>query len=117
MSSSLKIFHNPRCSKCRQTKQIIDNKGISAEVVEYLKTPPTAAELETILDMLQMQPRELMRKHEAPYKELNLDDESLDRETLIQAMVDHPILIERPIVIRGDKAVIGRPPENVLELF
>ncbi len=117
MSEQLKILHNPRCSKSRLTKQIIDDKGISVEVVEYLKTPPTAEELETILQMLQMEPRELMRKHEAPYKELGLDDESLDRQALIQAMVDNPILIERPIVIRGDKAVIGRPPENVLDLL
>jgi len=117
MSSSVKIFHNPRCSKSRQTMQLIDNNNISVEVVEYLKSAPDAQELEKILGMLDMEPRELMRQHEAPYKELGLADESVDRQTLIQAMIDHPILIERPIVIRGDKAVIGRPPENVLELF
>ncbi len=117
MSEAMKMYHNPRCSKCRQTRQILDEKGAAVEVVEYLNTPPDFAELEKLLDMLNMQPRDLMRKHEAPYKELNLGDEALDRNTLIQAMIDHPILIERPIVIRGDKAVIGRPPENVLALF
>ena len=117
MSDNLRILHNPRCSKSRATKQLIDDTGISVETVDYLKTPPTVAELEHILSLLKLEPRELMRKHEAPYKALNLDDESLGRAALIQAMVDNPILIERPIVIKGDKAVIGRPPENVLDLI
>lgn len=117
MSDTLKIFHNPRCSKCRQTMQIIDGKEVSVEVVEYLNSPPDAGELESILQMLRMEPRDLMRRHEAPYKELNLDDENLSREALIQAMIEHPILIERPIVIRGNRAVVARPPENVLDLF
>ena len=117
MSETLKIYHNPRCSKCRLTKQLVEDKGVSVNIVEYLKTPPTARELGKLLDMLHMQPRDLMRKHEAPYKELGLDDETLDRATLIEAMVANPILIERPIVVRGDRAVIGRPPENVLKLL
>lgn len=117
MSDKLKIFHNPRCSKSRQTMQLIENNDVSVEVIKYLDETPDAAELDKLLGMLGMEPRELMRKHEAPYRELNLDDETLDKLTLIQAMVDNPILIERPIIVRGDRAVIGRPPENVLDLF
>jgi len=117
MSDKVQILHNPRCSKSRQTKDILENQGVDASIVEYLKTPPTTAQLEEILDMLGLEPRELMRKHESPYKENNLDDDSLTREQLIQAMVDNPILIERPIVIKGNKAALGRPPEKVLEIL
>ena len=116
MSEKVQILHNPRCSKSRQTKDILENQGVDASIVEYLKTPPTTAQLEEILDMLGLEPRELMRKHESPYKDNNLDDDSLTREQLIQAMVDNPILIERPIVIKGNKAALGRPPEKVLEI-
>jgi arsenate reductase len=84
--------------------------------VEYLKTPPTVDELDTLLGMLGMEPRELMRKREAEYKELGLDDESLNRDQLIAAMAEHPKLIERPIAVSGDRAVMGRPTERVLEL-
>jgi arsenate reductase len=117
MSDKVQILHNPRCSKSRQTKDILENQGVDASIVEYLKTPPTTAQLEEILDMLGLEPRELMRKQESPYKENNLDDDSLTREQLIQVMVDNPILIERPIVIKGNKAAIGRPPEKVLEIL
>ena len=117
MSDKVQIFHNPRCSKSRQTKEILENQGVDTNIVEYLKTPPTSAELEKILDMLGLEPRELMRKNESVYKENNLGDDSLTREQLIQAMVDNPILIERPIVIKGNKAAIGRPPEKVLEIL
>ena len=117
MSDKVQILHNPRCSKSRQTRDILENQGVDASVVEYLKTPPTTAQLEEILDMLGLEPRQLMRKHEKPYKENNLDDDSLTREHLIQVMVDNPILIERPIVIKGKKAAIGRPPEKVLEIL
>ena len=117
MSDSIKILYNPACSKCRLSMQLIEDKGVSPEVMEYLSTPPDAAELGDILAMLGLEPRQLMRKHEAPYKELNLADESLSRDELIKAMVENPILIERPVVIRGNKAIIGRPPENILELF
>ena len=117
MSEKVQILHNPRCSKSRQTKDILENQGVDASIVEYLKTPPTTAQLEEILDMLGLEPRELMRKHESPYKDNNLDDDSLTREQLIQAMVDNPILIERPIVIKGNKAALGRPPEKVLEIL
>ena len=96
---------------------ILNDKGIDATVVEYLNTPPNSEELTEVLDLLGIEPRELMRKHEAPYKEHNLDNEDLSRDQLIQAMIDHPILIERPIVINGKKATIGRPPEKVLDIL
>jgi arsenate reductase len=114
---TVKIYHNPRCGKSRQTLQLLKDQGIEPEVIEYLKTPPTAQELDDILQKLGIEPRELMRKKEAEYKANGLDDASLDRQTLIQAMIDHPILIERPIVIANDKAAIGRPPEDVLAIL
>jgi arsenate reductase len=117
MADSLILYHNPHCSKSRQTKQIIDEKGVSTEVVEYLKAPPDAEELDRILTLLGLEPRQLMRRQEAPYQALGLDDPALDRDALIRAMVANPILIERPIAIRGNRAVIGRPPEKVLELL
>ena len=91
--------------------------GVEPEIVEYLKTPPTVAELETVLDILEMEPRELMRRKEAEYKELGLADESISRQDLIAAMIEHPRLIERPVAISGDRAVLGRPTEKVLELL
>lgn len=114
---SVTIYHNPRCSKSRQTLQLLQDKGIEPEVVEYLQTPPDAATLDDFLTKLGMEPRELMRRKEAPYKELNLADEGLDRAALIKAMVENPILIERPIVVKGGKVAIGRPPESVLEIL
>ncbi|MDD1612681.1 MAG: arsenate reductase (glutaredoxin) [Methylococcaceae bacterium] len=113
----VKIYHNPRCSKSRETLQLLRDKGIEPEIVEYLKTPPSADELEEILQKLGIEPRDLMRKKEKPYDEHDLFDKSLDRQALIRAMVEHPILIERPIVIIGEKAAIGRPPENVLAIL
>lgn len=107
------IYHNPRCSKSRQTLQLLEDRGIQPNVVEYLKTPPTAEELDTILNLLNLAPRDLMRKNEKEYKEYGLDNPNLDRPALIAAMAAHPILIERPIVLANGKAVIGRPPENV----
>jgi arsenate reductase len=96
---------------------ILDDKGVDTTVIEYLKTPPNTAELSEILNLLGLEPRDLMRRHEAPYKDNNLGDPDLSREQLIQAMIDNPILIERPIVINGDKATIGRPPEKVLDIL
>ena len=110
-------YHNPRCGKSRQTLQLLQDHDIEVEVIEYLKTPPTAEELNQLLLMLAMQPRELMRKNELPYKDLGLSNIELDRNALIKAMIDHPILIERPIVVVSDKAVIGRPPETILTLL
>ena len=117
MSKTVKVFLNPSCSKCRLTMEILTNKGVETDVIEYLNTPPSAAELTEVLDLLGIEPRELMRQHEAPYKENKLDNPALSREQLIQAMIDNPILIERPIVINGNKAAIGRPPEKVLDIL
>lgn len=91
--------------------------GVEPEIFEYLKTPPSAEELDRILEMLEMEPRQLMRLREQEYKELNLADESLTRRQLIAAMVEHPRLIERPIAVKGGTAVLGRPTESVLELL
>lgn len=117
MKSSVRIYHNPNCSKCRITLSLLDDNGIKPDVVQYLEQPPSVDELTEILDLLSLEPRDLMRKHESPFKEMNLDDSSLSKEALIQAMVDNPILIERPIVINGNKAAIGRPPEKILEIL
>ena len=114
---STRIYHNPRCSKSRQTLGLLQAKGIEPEIIEYLKTPPSARELDGILKKLGMEPRDLIRKKEAAYRSLGLDDPSLDRATLIAAMVDDPVLIERPIVVHGARAAVGRPPENVLEIL
>jgi len=114
---SVKIYHNPRCGKSRQTLQLLQEQGIEPEIIEYLKTPPSAEELNIILKKLGMEPRELMRKNEAEYKVNGLNDETLGREALINGMVSHPILIERPIVVANDKAAIGRPPEAVLTIL
>lgn len=116
-TTDTRIYHNPRCSKSRQTLEIINEQGVEADIIEYLKEPPTHQELQQILAMLGIGPRELMRKQEAPYQELQLDRDDLTEQQLIQAMVDHPQLIERPIVIRDGKAIIGRPPEKVLEIL
>ena len=114
---SITIYHNPRCSKSRSTLQLLQDKGLAPNVVEYLKTAPTADEIDHLLQLLGMAPRELMRKGENLYKELGLDNLALDRRSLIAAMAEHPILIERPIVIANGKAAIGRPPENVLAIL
>lgn len=113
----MKIYHNPRCSKSRQTLTLIEDKGADVEVIEYLNTPPTRKELDEILQMLEMEPEDLMRKGEAVYKELGLKDKKLSRKEAIKVMVENPKLIERPIVVKGKKAIIGRPPENVNELL
>ena len=114
---SVTIYHNPRCSKSRQTLALLDERGVDLQVIEYLKTPPTAAELKAVLTKLGIGPRDLMRKAEAPYSELGLGDDSLSDDALIEAMVENPILIERPVVVNGSRAAIGRPPESVLEIL
>ncbi|MDP2904611.1 MAG: arsenate reductase (glutaredoxin) [Methylovulum sp.] len=114
---SVICYHNPRCGKSRQTLQLLKAQGIEPEIIEYLKTPPSAAELDDILQKLGMGPRDLMRKKEAQYKTNGLGDGSLDRQSLINALIAHPILIERPIVIANGKAAIGRPPEAVLAIL
>lgn len=115
--SEVTIYHNPRCSKSRATLALLEEHGVTPRIVEYLNTPPDAATLKRLLGMLGLSPRELMRRKEAAYSDLGLDDEDLGEDSLIEAMIAHPILIERPIVVAGDRAVIGRPPENVLELI
>ncbi len=110
------ILHNPRCSKSRATLNLLRDNGVEPNIVDYLETPPTAAEFKDILDKLNLGPRDVMRRGEKIYKQLELGDDSLSDTALITAMVGNPILIERPIVIKGDKAALGRPPESVLEI-
>lgn len=118
MSMNVTLYHNPRCSKSRQTLQLLEEKALAPRIVEYLKEPPDRKTLEQVLAQLGMSPRELMRKTESIYKELNLADAALSDDELITAMLEHPILIERPIVIvDGQKAALGRPPENVLRIL
>lgn len=117
MSDAVKIYHNPRCSKSRDTLSLLKANSIDPEVVLYLETPPDAATLRQLLKMLNMSSaRELMRQKEDLYKSLNLADPQLSEEALIQAMVENPKLIERPIVVSHGQARIGRPPEQVLEI-
>ncbi len=115
---STKIYHNPRCSKSRQTLQLLKDNNVEPEIIEYLKTPPTENELKDILQALDMAPRDLMRKGEAEYKDNNLADDSLTDKQLIAAMLKYPKLIERPIVVSSDnKYALGRPPESVLDIL
>jgi arsenate reductase (glutaredoxin) len=115
--SDVVIYHNPRCSKSRQTLALIQGLGVRPKVVEYLETPPTAEQLKGFLKALGMKPRDLMRKKEPEYRELGLDDPGLSDDALIAAMVRTPRLIERPIGTKGARVVLGRPPENVLEIL
>lgn len=112
---SVTIYHNPRCSKSRQTLAILEEKGVQHEIVEYLNAPPSQAELKRVLGKLGMSAHDIIRKKEA--KEAGLDPASMSEAELIKAMVANPIIIERPIVVGDDKAVMGRPPENVLEII
>jgi arsenate reductase len=114
--TAIQILHNPRCSKSRQTLALLEEKGIEPEIIKYLDTPPSASELKTILTKLGLSARDLLRKGEDDYKKLNLKDPELSEQALIDAMVSHPKLIERPIVINNDKARVGRPPESVLDI-
>ena len=113
----LKILHNPRCSKSRQTLAILSDNGIDVDIIEYLKDVPSEKTLRQIIDILGIKPRDLLRKGEVVYKENNLRREDLTDDDLIQFMLDNPILIERPIVYDDKRAVIGRPPDNVLKLI
>ena len=111
------IYHNPRCSKSREALALLEARGISPEVVLYLEQPPSSAQLSRLLEQLGMRPRELLRQGEAEYRTLGLDDVALSDAVLIEAMVMHPKLIERPVVVMHGRAVVGRPPERVLELI
>lgn len=115
-SASIRIYHNPRCSKSRSVCAILEEQGISPEIVEYLKTPPTKEELRSLLKKLGMRPEEIVRKGEDIYK-AEYKDRTPSEEQWLDALTAHPILIERPIVLRGERAVIGRPPEKVLDLL
>jgi arsenate reductase len=111
------IYHNPRCSKSRATLALIEARGIKPKIVDYLKTPPSAAELKAILRKLGLKARDVLRAGEPIYAELGLEDRDLDDDALIALMVKNPILIERPIIVAGNKAAVGRPPENVLAIL
>lgn len=113
----VRIYHNPRCSKSRQALQLLREHGIEPEVVEYLNTPPGWQELDQLLGMLGGEPRDLLRTGEPEYQAAGLDDAALPRDAVLQALQAHPRLLQRPIVVRGERAVIGRPPERVLELL
>ena len=110
------IYHNPRCAKSRETLHLLRDRGIEPRVVEYLKTPPSVTELKHLLTLLGMTPREIIRHKEPEYKKTGLNDAAGDAE-LLHAMIEYPILIERPIVVAGNKAALGRPPENVLTIL
>ncbi|MFO0997038.1 MAG: arsenate reductase (glutaredoxin) [Alphaproteobacteria bacterium] len=107
------IYHNPRCSKSRETLALLTAKGIKPKIIEYLASPPTSSELKGLLKKLGMSPRDLMRKKEAVYAKLGLGKPGLSDDALVKAMVENPVLIERPIVVNGAKAALGRPPEAV----
>jgi arsenate reductase len=113
----VRIYHNPRCSKSRQALELLRERGIEPTIIDYLKAPPGWQELNDILGKLGADPRQLMRTNEPEYKELALDRPDLSREELIQALHEHPRLLQRPIVVTTDQAAIGRPPERVLEIL
>ena len=114
---SVQILHNPRCSKSRQALALLEEQGISPDIILYLEASPSASELRDILKKLGLSARDIMRKGEKIYKELELADASLDEDALLTVLSAHPILIERPIVINGEKAALGRPPENILAIL
>ena len=116
-SLKVQILHNPRCSKSRATLEVLKSHGVEPEIILYQDEPPDTDQLISILKKLDMQPRDLMRKGQAEYKQMGLDNEQLSDEELIAAMRAVPILIERPIVLANGKASIGRPPESVLEIL
>ena len=115
--AKITIYHNPRCSKSRETLKIMNDSGIEPQIIEYLKSPPDVEVLGTLVDMLGCEPIDIVRKGEALYKELGFHERNPSRKELLEAMVKHPTLIERPIVVKGKKAIMGRPPENVRELM
>lgn len=115
--TDLTLYHNPRCSKSRSALELLESRGLQPRIVRYLETPPSEATLRDLLRKLDLTPRQLLRSSEEEYKTLQLADPSLSEALLIQAMLSHPKLIERPILVAGERAVIGRPPERVLELL
>ncbi|HCL77107.1 arsenate reductase (glutaredoxin) [Stutzerimonas nitrititolerans] len=115
--TELTLYHNPRCSKSRSALELLEGRGLTPTIIRYLETPPTAAELQDVLNKLGIAPRQLLRTGEDEYRQLDLADPDLSDEQLIEAMVAHPRLIERPILVAGDRATVGRPPEKVLEIL
>ena len=113
----MKIYHNPRCSKSRQSLALIQEAGIDVEVIEYLKTPPTVAELTAVISLLGVPAESIVRKKEALFQELGLSQQTLSEQQWIETLCEHPKLIERPIVVSGKQAVIGRPPERIEPLL
>ena len=113
----LVIYHNPRCSKSRETLQLLEESNMSPEIIEYLEEPPTAAELARIIALLGIGARELLRTTEQVYKDAGLDDDSLSDEEIIEMICEYPALMQRPIVVQGNRAIIGRPPVRVLDLI
>ena len=111
------IYHNPRCSKSRETLQILEDNHLQLDIIEYLEDPPTAQELRRIIALLGISARELLRNTEPVYREAELDDDSLSEDDIIKAICEHPLLMQRPIVICGNRAIIGRPPGRVLEII
>lgn len=111
------IYHNPRCSKSRQALALLRDNDIEPEVIEYLKQPPNQTQLKQILKLLNCEPRDIMRQSEDIFKKLKIASTEYSQAELIKLMVEHPILIERPIIVHGKKAVVGRPPENVLSII
>lgn len=111
------MYHNPRCSKSRATLELLHKRGLTPEIIEYLVTPPDPATLEALARKLDRRPRDFLRTGESAWKDLGLSPDSVDDEELLRLMSEHPILIERPIVVCGDRARIGRPPETVLEIL
>lgn len=112
----MKIYHNPRCSKSRQTLELIQQAGQQIEIIDYLNQPPSEKELTTIIKLLGINAEDLVRKNEDVYKE-KFKDKKITQQEWVKILIEHPKLIERPIVIEGNKAIIGRPPEKVLELL
>jgi len=117
MSNKATIYHNPRCSKSRATLELLTEKGVETEVVKYLETPPDRTTLIDLLDMLGLDPRDLMRKGEAEYKDNDLADESLSDDDLLDALLKYPKLMERPIVVKNGQAAIGRPIQNIIDIL
>ncbi len=115
--TSVTLYHNPRCSKSRTALQLLREHGVNVEIIEYLKTPIRESELLRLLDLLEVEARELLRRNEPTYRELGLANAELDDAHLLKAVVNHPILMQRPIAVSGHRAVIGRPPERVLDLL
>jgi arsenate reductase len=115
--ANIKIYHNPGCSKSRATLALLEENGVAPEIIYYLETSPGVEELKSLLQKLGLSIREILRKGEAQYETLGLDNESLSDEIIFDIACKHPRLIQRPIVVQGDRAILGRPPENVLELI